>query len=170
MPSQTDDLLLGYMDGARSTLAAVLHNVDRMTPDKIVAWLKDELQRLGDAPLPAAKYALVEIMGHRRHVGVIEEVTTVGVQMLKVTDCQTGKVHLYSGPSIYGITEMGHDEYERHRRMYGQRALPGMEWSAAEAINQAVRVRPVEDIDEELQGLTRVEEIPPHMLDVGDRF
>lgn len=66
----------------------------------------------GDPEPEAApeEYALVEIMGHRRHYGTIAEVLRFGVAMILVHDLVNDVVHFYGGPAIYGITNMPKDE------------------------------------------------------------
>lgn len=59
---------------------------------------------------PADEYAIVEIMGHRKHVGRIREVARFGATMLQVDvptegDFTKGFVsHFYGGAAIFGVT------------------------------------------------------------------
>lgn len=77
---------------------------------------------------PADEYAIVEIMGHRRHVGRIREVERFGSKMLQVdvpTDGDFAKgwvSHFYAGGALFGVTytdlatvEKLNKPYERHR-------------------------------------------------------
>ena len=61
-------------------------------------------------PLPADEWAMVEIFGHRRHVGRITEVERFGTKMLRI-DEPTGsdggfQSHFYGGGSIFSIRLM----------------------------------------------------------------
>lgn len=85
--------------------------------------------------LPPARWAVVEIMGHRKHAGRVEEVSQFGAAMLRVsifTDGDTAiATHDYGGGSIFAITDCTEEfarNMERRWRQYdGQRtplALP----------------------------------------------
>jgi len=66
----------------------------------------------GTAPLPppAEEYAVVEVFGHRRHVGRIMEVERFGAKLLRIDvptdgDFEKGYVtHLYGGTAIFSCT------------------------------------------------------------------
>lgn len=57
---------------------------------------------------PPAEWALVEIFGHRRHYGRIEEVERFGAKMLRVDepteDQKVFTTHFYGGASIFSMT------------------------------------------------------------------
>lgn len=86
-----------------------------------------------DVANPDAEYAVVEIFGHRRHVGRILEVERFGTKMLRVdvpTDGDFAKgfvSHFYGGASIFGLTPTDLDTVQRSnkpREGYGQYRLP----------------------------------------------
>lgn len=68
---------------------------------------------------PTDEYAIVEIMGHRRHVGRIREVERFGSKMLQVdvpTDGDFAKgwvSHFYAGGALFGVTYTDLDTVEK---------------------------------------------------------
>lgn len=82
------------------------------------------------------RYAVVEIFGHRKHVGRIMEVERFGSKMLRVDvpndgDFAAGFVsHFYSGGAIFGLTETDLDTVRRANRPWqptGHYSLPAPE-------------------------------------------
>ncbi|MGE0724739.1 MAG: hypothetical protein AB7O45_10205 [Alphaproteobacteria bacterium] len=82
---------------------------------------------------PAEEYAIVEIFGHRRHVGRIAEVERFGAKMLRVDvptdgDFEKGFVsHFYGGSSIFGLVLTDLDTVRRSNqpsRSAGHYRLP----------------------------------------------
>lgn len=77
---------------------------------------------------PPDQYAVVEIFGHRRHVGRILEEERFGAKMLRVDvpndgDFANGFVsHYYGGGSIFGLTPTTLDVVQRYNR--GRNAEP----------------------------------------------
>jgi hypothetical protein len=82
---------------------------------KVASWL-DPVQPASPEP-PAADWALVEIMGHRRHYGRITEMERFGAKMLRVDvpfsaaapllgEPEIFETFVYAGPAIFGITPM----------------------------------------------------------------
>jgi hypothetical protein len=73
---------------------------------------------------PADEYAIVEIMGHRKHVGRIREVERFGSKMLQVdvpTDGDFAKgfvSHFYAGGAIFGVTYTDLATVERANKPY----------------------------------------------------
>lgn len=58
---------------------------------------------------PAPEWAIIEIMGHRRHGGLIQEVERFGAKFVRVDvpgekDGEVYATHYYSGPSIFSLT------------------------------------------------------------------
>jgi hypothetical protein len=79
------------------------------------------------------EFAIVEIFGHRRHVGRVLEVEKFGTKMLRVDvptdgDFAKGYVsHLYSGGAIFGMTPTDLDTVVRSNKPssgYGTYQLP----------------------------------------------
>lgn len=75
-------------------------------------------------------WALLELMGHRRLYGLVEEVDLFGAKMCRIDTLlahdapEPGPTQIYGAPAIYCITPMSEDEVrERMRPRYGQRAL-----------------------------------------------
>lgn len=68
---------------------------------------------------PPEEYAIVEIFGHRRHVGRIREVERFGAKLLRVDvpkdgDFAAGYIsHFYGGASIFGMTPTDLDTVQR---------------------------------------------------------
>ncbi len=86
-----------------------------------------------DAPAPADDYAIVEIFGHRRHVGRVLEVERFGAKMLRVdvpTDGDFAKgfvSHFYAGGAIFSLTPTDADTVRRsneRRETFGVYRLP----------------------------------------------
>lgn len=56
------------------------------------------------------EYAVVEVFGHRRHVGRVQEVDKFGAKFLRIDIPEKGKfengftTHMYGGGSIFSIT------------------------------------------------------------------
>lgn len=86
-------------------------------------------------PTPAAtdEFAIVEVFGHRRHVGRIVEVERFGAKMLRVdvpTDGDFEKgytTHFYGGASIFGLTPTDAETVRRSNEPYrpaGRYSLP----------------------------------------------
>lgn len=74
-------------------------------------------------------WAVVEVMGHRSHVGEVSGVVQFGEAMLRIDALEPDgvKTHFYPGRAIFGITpcseEWARDLAERRARpvsMYGQ--------------------------------------------------
>lgn len=66
---------------------------------------------------PAPEWALVEIMGHRTHAGMIVEVSRFGTALMEVReygteDAEPYRTHQYGGSSIFSITPCT-EEYAR---------------------------------------------------------
>ncbi len=66
------------------------------------------------ATAAADEWALVEIFGHRRHVGRVSEVERFGSKMLRVDvptvgDEGTYETHYYGGASIFSMTPMSEE-------------------------------------------------------------
>lgn len=62
-----------------------------------------------------AGWAIVEVMGHRRHVGHVSEVTLAGVAMLRVeavvgNDFDQRQIHLYPGSSLFSLKPISEEE------------------------------------------------------------
>jgi hypothetical protein len=78
---------------------------------------------------PADEYAVVEIFGHRRHVGRVLEVERFGAKMLRVDvptdgDFEKGYVsHFYAGGAIFSLTPCDLDTVQRAARRYVPPAL-----------------------------------------------
>lgn len=59
---------------------------------------------------PEAEYAIVEVFGHRRHVGRVQEVDKFGAKFLRIDIPEKGKfensftTHMYGGGSIFSVT------------------------------------------------------------------
>lgn len=72
--------------------------------------MTDQAEAQPQATEEPLEYALVEIMGHRRHFGRIREEERFGVKMLRIDVPQAGDfangfaTHFYSGSSIFSIT------------------------------------------------------------------
>ncbi|MFZ2869633.1 hypothetical protein [Zavarzinia sp.] len=75
-----------------------------------------------------AEYAIVEIMGHRRHFGRIADVERFGGRFLRIDvpmagGFDTGWIsHFYGGAAIFSITSTDRETVEAHNRPY---AAPG---------------------------------------------
>lgn len=73
---------------------------------------------------PPDEYAIVEIFGHRRHVGRILEVDRFGAKMLRIDVPKDGKfengyaTHFYGGSSIFSMTPCDRATVERAGRPY----------------------------------------------------
>jgi hypothetical protein len=78
----------------------------------------------GEQAADAARYALVEQMGHRATVAAVRETTFCGAPMLEVTDLKTGSVHLAAPQSLYEITWLTEDEARRRAKPWTAVALP----------------------------------------------
>ena len=88
----------------------------------------------GEAAEPAARYALVEQMGHRATVATVRETTFCGAPMLEVTDLKAGSVHLVSPQSLYEITWLNEDQARQRTKPWTATALPAADpWSTAES-------------------------------------
>lgn len=79
--------------------------------------------------IPAAKvddaeYAIVEIMGHRRHFGRIADVERFGGRFLRIDVPLAGGFdagwvsHFYGGAAIFSITSTDRQTVEDHNRPY----------------------------------------------------
>lgn len=99
--------------------------------------MREVIQQQGGTIEPLApddELAIVEVMGHRRHVGRILEVERFGTKMLRVDvpnggDFAKGYVsHFYGGQAIFCITPT---DLPTVKRANGQALLPGR-YSAAE--------------------------------------
>lgn len=84
-------------------------------------------------PEPEPEYAIVEIFGHRKHAGKIQEVERFGAKMLRVDvpekgDFASGFVsHFYGGGSIFSLTNTDLATVERINKPYvpaGRYSLP----------------------------------------------
>jgi len=104
--------------------------------------------------MPADEYAVVEIFGHRRHVGRVMEVDRFGAKMLRVDvpnegDFDKGYVsHFYGGSAIFSFTGTDLDSVRRANapwRPAGNRALPTPEEDADEAPDADDYTYPDED-------------------------
>lgn len=77
-----------------------------------------------DTTEPAEQFAIVEIFGHRRHTGRIQEVERFGAKMLRIdvpTDGDFAKgfvSHFYGGSSIFGLTETDLATVEKANKPY----------------------------------------------------
>jgi hypothetical protein len=60
------------------------------------------------------EYALVELLGHRRHYGQIAEVQRFGTTLICVIDVDTGQTHFYAGSALYGVTPMTKAQIDEH--------------------------------------------------------
>ena len=69
----------------------------------------------GSTPTPETddgwEWAIVEVMGHRRHVGRTREVERYGIKMIRVDVPTDGNpeakgwtTHFYTGSSLFGVT------------------------------------------------------------------
>lgn len=73
---------------------------------------------------PPDEYSIVEIFGHRRHVGRILEVDRFGAKMLRIDVPKDGKfdngyvTHFYGGSSIFSMTPCDLATVERATRGY----------------------------------------------------
>lgn len=61
------------------------------------------------SPAEAGEWMIVEVMGHRRHAGLVTEVTRAGVAMLRVDvyageDATPASTHYYPGSALFGLT------------------------------------------------------------------
>lgn len=86
----------------------------------------------------AQGWAVVEIMGHRRHVGMISEVQHFGATMLRVDavvahDIEVRRPFFYNGSAIFGVSPITEEEAKREVAPYGSRALPPAPPTAAES-------------------------------------
>lgn len=76
-----------------------------------------------EAP-PPDEYAIIEIFGHRRHVGRVLEVDRFGAKMLRIDVPKDGKfdagyaTHFYGGASIFSMTPCDLATVERANRPY----------------------------------------------------
>lgn len=79
-------------------------------------------QRAADEPKPAARYALVEQMGHRAMVGTVQEVTFCGKAMLEVRriDVVPSVTVRVSPDSFYDVTDLTADQAAAMARTYGR--------------------------------------------------
>lgn len=64
----------------------------------------DAVQGAAEPIADTTRFALVEIFGHRRHVGAISDLEIAGGRFLQVHDIDTGKTHAYGASSIFGLT------------------------------------------------------------------
>lgn len=80
------------------------------------------------AAVDDAEYAIVEIMGHRRHFGRIADVERFGGRFLRIDVPMAGGFdagwvsHFYGGAAIFSITSTDRQTVEAHNRPY---AAPG---------------------------------------------
>lgn len=61
------------------------------------------------------QWAIVEVMGHRRHVGVISEVVRFGATFLQVdavveNDLDVRRTHLYPAASLFGVSPISEEQ------------------------------------------------------------
>jgi hypothetical protein len=83
---------------------------------------------------PAARYALVEQMGHRATVAVVSETVFCGKPMLDVTNLKTGSTHLISPESLYEVTWLTEDEARARAKPWTAVALPCADpWGVSES-------------------------------------
>lgn len=76
-------------------------------------------------------WAIVEIMGHRRHVGIVREVVQFGVTMLRVdavvgSNIDERRTYDYGGSAIFAIHRLTEEEAKREitPRNWGAPTLP----------------------------------------------
>lgn len=80
-----------------------------------------------DQPPPAEQWALVEIFGHRSHMGRLVEVERFGAKLMRVdvptADPNVFETHYYGGSAIFSIRPMTEEAVRksvaRQREMYG---------------------------------------------------
>lgn len=79
--------------------------------------MNDQAAPITELEPPAPEWAVVEIMGHREHAGLIREVDRFGTSLLEVReygvdDQEPYRVHQYGGSSIFSLTPCT-EEYAR---------------------------------------------------------
>jgi hypothetical protein len=76
------------------------------------------------AEQPADEFAIIEVFGHRRHVGRILEVERFGAKLLRVDIPKDGKFdlgytsHFYGGAAIFSMTPCDLATVERANKPY----------------------------------------------------
>lgn len=84
---------------------------------------------MGEANDRAPQWAIVEIMGFRKHVGIVSEVQRFGVTMMRLEALGTDgafEEHLYGGASIFSVTPTTEEKARASMvpRSFGAAALP----------------------------------------------
>ncbi|MGD9613797.1 MAG: hypothetical protein AB7H90_01220 [Alphaproteobacteria bacterium] len=111
--------------------------------DRVAEWLDGATP--ADGSPPPEVWGCVEVFGHRKHYGRVQEIERFGVKMLRVDvpveaaalllgEPERFETHLYAGSAIFSLTPMTEESArkwaaaERPRPVSEVRRLPGPEY------------------------------------------